>query len=237
MLSHVLTFYEGDREVIMNHVESLRKKTPRELVNLYNKEQKCGIVGVHAQALYLYAMRKVFLEMFDESPIKLDDIVLDLSSPIELKDGKIQSIEKKPLVKDVDVTTNPIRELEEVEAVKFVDQPVLSFVFFCLVVRIDSIYYLHGDPVTFIEEHIPWGTMNKDLVTFVSMSYPGQEIGRITEEVLKPAGFIYNKDYAAIQEDYPAVKKNHVYLPNVSCRDIPWLGSVVTDGGNFIWCR
>lgn len=52
--------------------------TLEELVQAYNKEAKCGIVGVHMQALYLVALKEEFWERLQESPVYLLEHVLGL---------------------------------------------------------------------------------------------------------------------------------------------------------------
>jgi hypothetical protein len=88
MKAFVLTFFDGDRKVINEYVQSFREMAPVKLVEAYNREQKTGITGVRRQGLYLYAMHMVFMERFGESPIRLDDTLLELSDPIELSGGK-----------------------------------------------------------------------------------------------------------------------------------------------------
>ena len=55
----------------------------------YNRQVKCGIVGVHQQALYLIAMRQEFRERFKDSPIHFQEYILSLSGPVEVVDGKM----------------------------------------------------------------------------------------------------------------------------------------------------
>ena len=61
----------------------------KELVKAYNKEAKCGIVGVHRQALYLAALRQEFKERLKESPVYLLEHVLGLVGPIKIVNGNI----------------------------------------------------------------------------------------------------------------------------------------------------
>ena len=79
----------NDQEHIANYKKSFEAKTLKELVAAYNKEAKCGIVGVRQQALYLIALRQEFRERLIESPVYLLEHVLGLVGPIEIVDGNI----------------------------------------------------------------------------------------------------------------------------------------------------
>jgi hypothetical protein len=78
------------------HIDRFKKRleamTLEELVQAYNKEAKCGIVGVHMQALYLIALRQEFKERLTESPVYLLEHILGLVGPIEVVDGSIKVI-------------------------------------------------------------------------------------------------------------------------------------------------
>ena len=79
------------------HIDRFKKRleamTLEELVQAYNKEAKCGIVGVHMQALYLIALRQEFKERLTESPVYLLEHVLGLVGPIEVVDGHVRLVE------------------------------------------------------------------------------------------------------------------------------------------------
>ena len=79
----------NDQEHIANYKKSFEAKTLKELVAAYNKEAKCGIVGVHQQALYLIALRQEFRERLTY----LLEHVLGLVGPIEIVDGNIKILE------------------------------------------------------------------------------------------------------------------------------------------------
>ena len=66
--------------------------TLEELVQAYNKEAKCGIVGVHMQVLYLIVLRQEFKERLTESPVYLLEHILGLVGPIEVVNGSIKLI-------------------------------------------------------------------------------------------------------------------------------------------------
>ena len=78
------------------HIDRFKKRlevmTLEELVQAYNKEAKCGIVGVHMQALYLIALRQEFKERLTESPVYLLEHILGLVGPIEVVDGHVRLV-------------------------------------------------------------------------------------------------------------------------------------------------
>ena len=78
------------------HIDRFKKRleamTLEKLVQAYNKEAKCGIVGVHMQALYLIALRQKFKERLTESPVYLLEHILGLVGPIEVEDGHVKLV-------------------------------------------------------------------------------------------------------------------------------------------------
>ena len=80
---------KGDAEVIAEYKQMFAAETLEELADDYNRQVKCGIVGVHQQALYLIAMRQEFRERFKDSPIHFQEYILSLYGPVEVVDGKM----------------------------------------------------------------------------------------------------------------------------------------------------
>ena len=81
---------KDDNNVIADYKKRFEADTLEKLVESYNGQVKCGIVGVHQQALYLIALRQEFRERLKESPIYLLEHVLGLVGPIEVVDGHIR---------------------------------------------------------------------------------------------------------------------------------------------------
>ena len=67
----ILTFQEGDERFIIEHSDAFTKYSDEKLVDAYNKEVKCGTVGVKAQTLYLFVLRLTMRGRFKASPIFL----------------------------------------------------------------------------------------------------------------------------------------------------------------------
>ena len=92
-MEYILINREGDAKIIADYKTSFETYTLQKLVDAYNKEAACGIVGVHRQALYLAALRQEFKERLKESPVYLLEHVLGLVGPIKIVNGNIVIIE------------------------------------------------------------------------------------------------------------------------------------------------
>ena len=92
-MEYILINRAGDAEIIADYKKRLETYTLNTLVKAYNKEVKCGIVGVHRQALYLSALRQEFKERLKESPVYLLEHVFGLVGPIKIVNGNIVIIE------------------------------------------------------------------------------------------------------------------------------------------------
>ena len=79
-MKYVFIAREGDQETVKSFYKDLENHSNEKLLEQYNREVDIGIVGVHAQALKLLALRKIFLERFGESPIIFkDNMVISLT--------------------------------------------------------------------------------------------------------------------------------------------------------------
>ena len=78
----------GDRERLLEHIQTLSSNTLEELVEAYNKSCEIGITGNQFQGLRLLAMHKVFLNKCGTSPISwTDNMILALGKQAEVVDG------------------------------------------------------------------------------------------------------------------------------------------------------
>ena len=84
-LKYIYQRRENDKSLILEYGESLAKDSLEKLVDAFNRQVKCGIVGVHRQALYLIALRKEFLIRVEQTPIVIDhDRIIEIKKEIEL---------------------------------------------------------------------------------------------------------------------------------------------------------
>ena len=95
-MEHIHIQRLGDAQIIEEYKRSFQKISLEALVEDYNKQVKCGITGVHRQALYLIALRLEFKERLGNSPVYMkDDLVLGMKGTMQLINGKIQAYEDK----------------------------------------------------------------------------------------------------------------------------------------------
>lgn len=81
---------ENDNHIIADYKKRFEIQTLEALVKSYNSQVKCGITGVHRQALNLIALRQEFKERLKESSVYLLEHVLGFVGPIEVVDGTIR---------------------------------------------------------------------------------------------------------------------------------------------------
>ncbi len=93
-MEYLLILRPGDDKRIAENKKHFEKKTMQELADAYNREAKMGIVGVHAQALHLLALRQEFIARFLECPIYIEDeCILGMKGEVELVEGKVKIVE------------------------------------------------------------------------------------------------------------------------------------------------
>lgn len=84
---------QGDRDQILNWYDQLKLLSKSALVDRYNQVVQLGIVGSHAQAQMIVAMHHVFITVFGQSPIVIqDNVLLQLSSHIVFQGEQWQFI-------------------------------------------------------------------------------------------------------------------------------------------------
>jgi len=89
-MKHIYLQRPDDRQNIVNYKKLFEQKSLEELVDAYNRQVRCGITGVHQQALYLMALKEEFKKRLKESPVYLTDYVLGLVGEIELVNDHIR---------------------------------------------------------------------------------------------------------------------------------------------------
>ncbi len=91
-MEYIYVGREDDKNIIADYKKGFEAETLEGLVGSYNSQVKCGIVGVHQQALYLLALRQEFKERLKESPVYLLEYVLGLVGEIEINNGHIRIV-------------------------------------------------------------------------------------------------------------------------------------------------
>ena len=97
-MEYLLIQRRGFKELFFKEVEKLQGLSENQLINRYNRQVEIGIVGSYSQAVFLVALRKLFLEKFDTSPIQLkDNILISLNSKVKSIAGELCFLNNEPL--------------------------------------------------------------------------------------------------------------------------------------------
>ena len=97
-MEYVLIQKTGFKELYLNELKKLELFPSSELVKLYNKQVDIGIVGVYRQAVFLAALRKLFIERFNQSPIKVrENILVSLTGKVREQGGGLCYVNGEPL--------------------------------------------------------------------------------------------------------------------------------------------
>ncbi|MGY8914032.1 MAG: hypothetical protein ACKVJF_02990 [Flavobacteriales bacterium] len=78
-MEHVFTSGEGDQKLFLKFYDNLKELTDEKLIEAYHREMRIGMTGVHAQAVFVLALREVMKDRFGKSLIQIEDgIVINL---------------------------------------------------------------------------------------------------------------------------------------------------------------
>jgi hypothetical protein len=77
-MKHVFTTKKGDQNLFLKYYDRLEELSDENLIEVYFRESRIGMTGVHAQAVYILALRKVMKHRFGKSFISLNGRVIDL---------------------------------------------------------------------------------------------------------------------------------------------------------------
>lgn len=77
-MKHVFTSRAGDQKLFAGFYDSLKDLNDKGLIERYHRQMKLGLTGVHAQAVYVLALRKVMKDRFGKDLIPFEGGVLDL---------------------------------------------------------------------------------------------------------------------------------------------------------------
>lgn len=77
-MKHVFTSGEGDQNLFLEFYDSLKNHNDEGLIEAYHRQMRLGMTGVHAQAVYVLALRKVMKDRFGKDFISFEAGVLDL---------------------------------------------------------------------------------------------------------------------------------------------------------------
>ena len=75
---------EGDMPRLTEIAKGFESSNNESLISDYNRQSRCGITGVHSQALYLMATGHIFFKRFGESPIYMENNLLRIRGQVKL---------------------------------------------------------------------------------------------------------------------------------------------------------
>lgn len=97
-MEYLLIQKEGFKELYLNEIKKLEGSSSSELIEQYNKQVDIGIVGVYRQAVFLVALRKVFKDRFNQSPVHLkDNVLVSLTSKVKHKEDALYYLNDQPV--------------------------------------------------------------------------------------------------------------------------------------------
>lgn len=123
---------------------------------------------------------------------------------------------------------------------KYVDDTMLEALFSFLVIRVESIVKKFGSVKDFAVANDISGVTNGKLVVIYDMSEPPPYLYKLVDEVLEPAGLKEYNDYVIAFEQMSTMHLFKSYPSNINdpipiCDKTDWLGSIVSDIGNYVW--
>ena len=77
-MKHVFTSWEGNQELVAKFYDRLKALNDEQLIEAYHKHIRLGLTGVHAQAVYVLALKKVMKNRFGKDIIAVAGGVIDL---------------------------------------------------------------------------------------------------------------------------------------------------------------
>lgn len=242
-MKYMLIFRKGDQEIIDSNIQLLEKYDDQRLIDRYNGQVDLGITGVHSQALFLYALEKVMKKRFKKSRILKKGTIIELKWKAELVNGKVRFKPKK--------TRHQLRQERRIHDSLNKSQPRIYYTrrrklkisFLTLIIRVDSISkYYYGGLDAFAEQYELHGVSNKRLLIRSEMRghYPS-ELDEVMNNVLIPLGFKDQLDYFIVQEQLISGVGGYddqlLNKPIPDCKNISWLGSIMSEKGHFVWYR
>ncbi|MBE0654651.1 MAG: hypothetical protein IH594_12680 [Bacteroidales bacterium] len=123
---------------------------------------------------------------------------------------------------------------------KYVNDTMLEALFSFMVIRVESIRKRFGSARDFAIGNDISGVTNGKLVVVYDMTEPPPYLYKLVDEVLEPAGMKEYDDYVIAFEQMSTKHLFKWYPSNINdpipiCDKAPWLGSIVSDIGNYVW--
>ena len=121
------------------------------------------------------------------------------------------------------------------------DQDSLKVTFSYLIFKVESINDKFGSLASFVEKYELMGETNGKLYILSEMVEPHDSLATLVYTTLADLNFKKHKDFVFGYEQITAGVKGKrsalLYKDIPSLKNVKWLGSVITDSGNFVWYR
>ena len=125
--------------------------------------------------------------------------------------------------------------------ITYADSDILKVVFGSMVLKVESINKNYGKLKNFVNQYDLWGITNGKLLIMSVMHDPPFQLMEFAERELLPLGFKEKEDFAFVSESLVYgvhyTVTGDLFRENPCCRDLPWLGSIIKEKGNFVWLR
>ena len=130
---------------------------------------------------------------------------------------------------------------------QYTDEAVIKALFSFMAIRVESISKNFGSPEDFALAHDLYGVTNGEILVICEMSEPPPFLYQIADEILEPAGLKLYNDYVIAFEQYvmtedipensPVLPKgpSNLNKPIPLCDKTTWLGSIISETGNYVW--
>jgi len=123
----------------------------------------------------------------------------------------------------------------------YTDQDSLKVSFSYLIFKVESINDKFGSLASFVEKYKLMGETNGKLYILSEMVEPHDSLATLVYTTLAHLNFKKHEDFVFGYEQITAGVKGKrsplLYKDIPSLKDVKWLGSVITDSGNFVWYR
>lgn len=124
--------------------------------------------------------------------------------------------------------------------IKYSDQEQLKVEYSFLIINVKSINEKFGTLADFVTKYRLFGETNGKLFGKIELINPAPYLIEIINEKLIPLGFEDKKDFVLTYERRLDGYGGDITLLNKEipdCKNVDWLGSVITRQGNFVWLK
>ena len=124
--------------------------------------------------------------------------------------------------------------------IKYSDQEQLKVEYSYLIINVKSINEKFGTLDDFVTKYRLFGETNGKLFGKIELINPAPYLIEIINEKLIPLGFEDKKDFVLTYERRLEGYDGDITLLNKEipdCKNVDWLGSVITRQGNFVWLK